>query len=305
MGESNRLAMVCKDCEKFQTSVICPEPWKAGSNNSFAGQTGRKLGENKLLSRNAKISRGNTLINKCKLCKQRVNDTHGTYCQGCAFSKGICHICGVLTLQGAEFYRSNYSEEMQEKFAPKRDAAQALPDAEIAASDAALKASVKKEKREKKKRKKDELHSNAEEATAAADVAAVQVPDGFVLDAASGYYHNSATGQYYEPNSKLYCCFTNEQWYYYDTTSGEYKPWVQQTSADAVAPAEEEATAVAAPVEQEAPAEEEAVVSELLGATMCVVSEMLGASVPESSQPAEAVVDESTTGFTVCAFGDF
>lgn len=125
--------------EKLQTSVVCREPWKAGSNNSVTGaagqqrpasciatlpwftdsciarrvctqlaapadshpRAGRKLGENKLLSTNAKVagetsvrqlttdSAGvNKLVSKCKICKQRVNDVHGTYCQKCAFAKG-------------------------------------------------------------------------------------------------------------------------------------------------------------------------------------------------------------------------
>merc|ERR1712166_713434 len=102
---SRPLRMVCEKCEKLQTSVVCPEPWKDGSNNSVTGAAGRKLGENKLLSTNARVASGNKLVNKCKMCKQRVNDVHGTYCQKCAFAKGICHICGVVTLQGAEFYR--------------------------------------------------------------------------------------------------------------------------------------------------------------------------------------------------------
>ena len=127
---------------------------------------------------------------------------------------------------------------------------------------------------------------------------AVQVPEGFVLDQASGYYHNPTTGQYYEPNSKLYCCFNNGQWFYYDTTSGEYKPWVQ-ASTDAAANTEPEPAQAAAAVD--APAA--AVVAE-------PPAEQAAAPVEPDATPAEPepapvteLEDTSTNGFTVCEFG--
>ena len=31
---------------------------------------------------------------KCKTCKSTLHDANATYCQGCAYQKGICHVCG-------------------------------------------------------------------------------------------------------------------------------------------------------------------------------------------------------------------
>lgn len=58
----------------------------------------------------------------------------------------------------------------------------------------------------------------------------VGVPAGFTLDPHTGFYHNSVTGQYYEPKSKVYCCFNEGQWYYYDQATKEYQLWQQPAS---------------------------------------------------------------------------
>eukprot|EP00658_Telonema_sp_P-2_P055557 TRINITY_DN4415_c0_g1_i2.p1 TRINITY_DN4415_c0_g1~~TRINITY_DN4415_c0_g1_i2.p1 ORF type:complete len:182 (+),score=48.77 TRINITY_DN4415_c0_g1_i2:537-1082(+) len=107
---------------------------------------------------------------------------------------------------------------MEEKYAPKRAAEEALPDEEIAAADAAVMKGIKKKK--KKKLKTDDALPAAQEEPAPV------VPEGFELDSATGFYHNSETGQYYEAKSQIYCCYNNGEWFYYDTATQEYKPWV-------------------------------------------------------------------------------
>eukprot|EP00891_Asterochloris_glomerata_P002175 jgi/Astpho2/2175/e_gw1.00040.168.1_t len=82
--------MVCSKCEKKLSKVICPDPYKAGSNNNTEGG-GRKLNENKLLSSKNKWKP--TIAAKCQSCKSTLHQ-EAMYCQGCAYSKGICAMCG-------------------------------------------------------------------------------------------------------------------------------------------------------------------------------------------------------------------
>ena len=66
-----------------------PDPWREGSTNS-----NRKINENKLLSRKTFVPSQS----KCKTCKTTLLDPTATYCQGCAYQKGICHVCGKTSL---------------------------------------------------------------------------------------------------------------------------------------------------------------------------------------------------------------
>jgi len=184
---------------------------------------------------------------------------------------------------------------MQEKFAPKRDANAGDADEEIQAADAKLRADMKAEKREKKRKREDQRQKLVQPAPTALTV---QVPEGFVLDESSGYFHNPATGQYYESNSKLYCCYNNGQWFYYDTATGKYKPWGVQASTDAAANTETKRADVlpepAAAAEAEPSAEE---------AAAPVEPEPKPAE-PEPN-PVAKLEDESTKGFKVVEFGAF
>jgi len=155
---------------------------------------------------------------KCELCKQRLHDG-GQYCQECAYSKGICRLCGKVVLKGREFYKSFYSEENQKKFAPKRDAGDALPEQEGAAEEGAEGEKVEKPKKKVKKVKK--VAGGSDDAKRQAEKS-VEVMKDFVKDDATGYYYNANTRQYYDPNSQLYYTFNNGAWYYYDQTKGEY-----------------------------------------------------------------------------------
>ncbi|KAI7872612.1 PDZ-binding protein [Mucor mucedo] len=95
--------MVCKKCEKKLTTLAAPDKWKDGSKNVLAGSSGRKLNQNKLLSRSAKLSRFNPLESKCKICKTKVHQDKAHYCQDCAYKKGICAMCGKQVLDTSSY----------------------------------------------------------------------------------------------------------------------------------------------------------------------------------------------------------
>ncbi|KAL7415656.1 microtubule-associated protein CRIPT-domain-containing protein [Mrakia frigida] len=83
--------MVCKTCEKKLSRSAAPDPTQASTSSN------RKIGENKLLS-SKRFSPYSTLMGKCKDCKSTVTQNGGNYCQGCAYKKGICAICGKMVL---------------------------------------------------------------------------------------------------------------------------------------------------------------------------------------------------------------
>lgn len=102
--------MVCEKCEKKLSKVIVPDKWKEGaSNTTEAG--GRKINENKLLSKKKRWTPyGNT---KCIICKQQVHQD-AKYCHTCAYSKGVCAMCGKQVLDTKFYKQSNvqYEEDM-------------------------------------------------------------------------------------------------------------------------------------------------------------------------------------------------
>ncbi|XP_025104787.1 cysteine-rich PDZ-binding protein-like [Pomacea canaliculata] len=87
--------MVCEKCQKKLGKVITPDPWKSGARNTTEGG-GRVVGENKALT--AKKNRFNPYssgsFEKCRVCKSSVHQPGSHYCQGCAYKKGICAMCG-------------------------------------------------------------------------------------------------------------------------------------------------------------------------------------------------------------------
>lgn len=93
--------MVCTKCENKLSKVIVPDKWKAGARNTTEGG-GRKLNQNKLLSK----KKGWTPVNsKCKVCKSTLHQ-EAKYCQGCAYQKGICAMCGRQILDVAGYKQS-------------------------------------------------------------------------------------------------------------------------------------------------------------------------------------------------------
>mmetsp|Transcript_535 Transcript_535/g.1442 ORF Transcript_535/g.1442 Transcript_535/m.1442 type:complete len:102 (-) Transcript_535:1577-1882(-) len=99
--------MVCAKCEKKleKNAPSAPDPWKAGSSNSSVGKEGRKLNENKLLSKkNRYTPYGNST--KCKTCKTMLTK-EGIYCHMCAYQKGLCEMCGVTVLENRKSYKQS------------------------------------------------------------------------------------------------------------------------------------------------------------------------------------------------------
>ncbi|XP_057536759.1 uncharacterized protein LOC130814646 [Amaranthus tricolor] len=95
--------MVCDKCEKKLAKVIVPDKWKAGASNTTESG-GRKINENKLLSKkNRWTPYGNT---KCTICKQQVHQD-AKYCHTCAYSKGVCAMCGKQVLDTKFYKQSN------------------------------------------------------------------------------------------------------------------------------------------------------------------------------------------------------
>ena len=81
---------MCEDCTSKLSTLSAPDPWKAGSRGGSGGAE-RKVGENKLLR---KGNRANPYGAACKICKLKTQQNHAMYCSLCAYSKGICAICG-------------------------------------------------------------------------------------------------------------------------------------------------------------------------------------------------------------------
>ncbi|XP_064941998.1 uncharacterized protein LOC135586932 isoform X1 [Musa acuminata AAA Group] len=89
--------------EKKLAKVIVPDKWKEGASNTTESG-GRKINENKLLSRkNRWTPYGNT---KCIICKQQVHQD-AKYCHTCAYSKGVCAMCGKQVLDTKLYKQSN------------------------------------------------------------------------------------------------------------------------------------------------------------------------------------------------------
>ncbi|OQR71839.1 cysteine-rich PDZ-binding protein-like [Tropilaelaps mercedesae] len=102
--------MVCEKCEKKLGKICTPEPWKTGSSAAGPAGTsgGRKLNENKALSqRKNKFNPYTTTFNACRICKTKVHQVGSHYCQGCAYKKGICAMCGKKILDTKNYRQSS------------------------------------------------------------------------------------------------------------------------------------------------------------------------------------------------------
>ena len=97
--------MVCKKCEaKSSQTVICPDVWKEGASNTTYGKANLKINRNALLGKGTRASAAKPYQRKCKICKQQCNTEGSYYCQACAYSKGICAMCGVKVVD-TKMYR--------------------------------------------------------------------------------------------------------------------------------------------------------------------------------------------------------
>ncbi|CAD6246957.1 unnamed protein product [Miscanthus lutarioriparius] len=103
-NEAGRLGRGEKgESEKKLGKVIVPDKWKEGASNTNESG-GRKINENKLLSKkNRWTPYGNT---KCIICKQQVHQD-AKYCHTCAYSKGVCAMCGKQVLDTKLYKQSN------------------------------------------------------------------------------------------------------------------------------------------------------------------------------------------------------
>eukprot|EP01017_Pseudomicrothorax_dubius_P022468 TRINITY_DN2432_c0_g1_i4.p1 TRINITY_DN2432_c0_g1~~TRINITY_DN2432_c0_g1_i4.p1 ORF type:complete len:129 (-),score=31.96 TRINITY_DN2432_c0_g1_i4:96-482(-) len=95
--------MVCDKCKKKNEKLITPEVWKEESKTSAGGPMKRKVGVNMLLEK--KKFQFDPYGDKCKGCKVKVQKD-SMYCQTCAYSKGLCSMCGVKVLN-TKFYRQS------------------------------------------------------------------------------------------------------------------------------------------------------------------------------------------------------
>ena len=88
--------MVCEDCQSKLSTISAPDPWSAGSRTA-------KVGANKALRKDARM---NPYGNTCKICKLKCQQNHAMYCTICAYSKGLCAICGKQVLDTREYKMS-------------------------------------------------------------------------------------------------------------------------------------------------------------------------------------------------------
>ncbi|XP_053462122.1 cysteine-rich PDZ-binding protein-like, partial [Nycticebus coucang] len=105
-----------KKHEKKLGTVITPDTWKDGARNTTESG-GRKLNENKALtSKKArfdpygknKFSGGACgSFSTCKICKTSVHQPGSHYCQGCAYKKAICSMCGKKVLDTKNFKQTS------------------------------------------------------------------------------------------------------------------------------------------------------------------------------------------------------
>ena len=84
--------MVCEKCEKKLSKAAVPEVWKEGSRSAGAGRDGgRSVARNTMLKSNTGFA---PHLKTCRVCKTKLSQD-AAYCNQCAFSKGICAMCGV------------------------------------------------------------------------------------------------------------------------------------------------------------------------------------------------------------------
>ncbi|XP_037986266.1 cysteine-rich PDZ-binding protein [Motacilla alba alba] len=107
-GGCGGAAMVCDKCEKKLGTVITPDTWKDGARNTTESG-GRKLNENKALtSKKARFDPyGKNKFAICRICKSSVHQPGSHYCQGCAYKKGICSMCGKKVLDTKNYKQTS------------------------------------------------------------------------------------------------------------------------------------------------------------------------------------------------------
>ncbi|XP_065833287.1 cysteine-rich PDZ-binding protein-like [Oscarella lobularis] len=97
--------MVCQKCEKKLARLGAPDPWKSGSRGTIEG--GRRVNENKVLTGKKTRFQPYQKFNQCRICKCHVHQPQAHYCQGCAYKKGICAMCGKQLLDVKDYRQSS------------------------------------------------------------------------------------------------------------------------------------------------------------------------------------------------------
>jgi len=132
---------VCDKCEKKLSHGAVPDVWKDGSRNVGAGRDGGKsLARNTILAAHGKTAtKFAPSLKTCRICKSKLSQD-GEYCNQCAFSKGICAMCGVAIAD------LKFDKRGLEGFGPK---AKVPPAEEVDHADAAPASGAGKAKRKK------------------------------------------------------------------------------------------------------------------------------------------------------------
>lgn len=76
----------------------------AATDKSSGKSSGRKINENKALT----SSRMDPLkgMRKCRICQSKIHVEGAYYCQGCAYKKGICAMCGKKIISTKSYRQS-------------------------------------------------------------------------------------------------------------------------------------------------------------------------------------------------------
>mmetsp|Transcript_2316 Transcript_2316/g.2410 ORF Transcript_2316/g.2410 Transcript_2316/m.2410 type:complete len:112 (-) Transcript_2316:135-470(-) len=110
--------MVCGKCEKKLGRLITPEVWQdrpSGSNkakktssSTTKTSSGRQVNVNMLLIKKSttKASSSQPYGRKCRICKTSIEGRHH-FCQSCAYTKGICSMCGKKVLDTSMYKQSH------------------------------------------------------------------------------------------------------------------------------------------------------------------------------------------------------
>jgi protein-arginine kinase activator protein McsA len=98
----SRFVMVCESCAKSLTRLAAPDPTSRAAATSSLGGVGaqRRLAQNKLASRNA---RANPYASACKACGLKTQQHNAKYCSSCAYTKGLCPVCGKQVLDTSSY----------------------------------------------------------------------------------------------------------------------------------------------------------------------------------------------------------
>eukprot|EP00742_Colponemidia_sp_Colp-10_P006646 GILJ01007125.1.p1 GENE.GILJ01007125.1~~GILJ01007125.1.p1 ORF type:complete len:116 (-),score=4.91 GILJ01007125.1:124-432(-) len=101
--------MVCTKCEKKLAKLVVPDKWKDGARNTTGGRDeGRKVGGNMLLAKKQRYQPYAVSVeSRCKKCSAKLHQQGSSYCQTCAYKKGVCAMCGVKVLDTSMYKQSS------------------------------------------------------------------------------------------------------------------------------------------------------------------------------------------------------